>query len=434
MLSRYVPWYVLYLDVHVGSKTMQKLESNLWRYRLYLALLFTPIFLPTLVLFWKQNGLDMFDVFLLQGLFAIAVVILEVPTGMVADQLGKRTSLLAGTALFTIGHIVYALGYSFLVFLLAELIMALGLALVSGADSAFLYDTLQALDRKDEYTEVEGHARSWQMVSIAASNIIGGIVGSYSYRATVWLSIIGPALAMILAFQFVEPKLAKSDSQENKALGSFREEWSKYWKLLLSALKFVRKHQLVRWYILLFAMLGGSATWLLWLYQPYMKATGLPVWAFGVAFALFNLWAALSSRFAHAVVRKLGDVGTFVIAMILQIGTLFVMAVWFHRLSFLLILGHQSVRGMLRPVLNERILRYTYEDRRATVLSLNSLGSRLFFALTAPWIGMLSARASLSQTLVVQGAGLSILVVLLVVLFRTIPSKYFQVKESVASD
>ncbi len=412
---------------------MQRLEANLWRYRLYLALLFTPIFLPVLVLFWKQNGLDMFDVFLLQGLFAVAVVVLEVPTGMVADQLGKRTSLLAGTAMFAIGHIIYAVGYSFSIFLLAELVMALGLALVSGADSAFLYDTLQALGRKDEYTKVEGHARSWQMVSIAASNILGGIVGSYSYRATVWLSIIGPFLALLLAFQFVEPRLQSSEGKEKKPQSSFRDEWNKYWQLLRSALKFVRKHQLVRWYILLFAMLGGSATWLLWLYQPYMKATGLPVWAFGVAFALFNLWAALASHSSHAVVRKLGDKGTFVIAMFLQVGTLFVMAIWFHSLSFLLILGHQSVRGMLRPILNERILRYTYEDRRATVLSLNSLGSRLFFALTAPWIGMLSARASLPQTLVVQGAGLSFLIILLILLYRQIPSKYFQVKTLTAA-
>ena len=34
------------------------------------------------------------------------------------------------------------------------------------------------------------------------------------------------------------------------------------------------------------AVLGGSATWLLWLYQPYMEWTGLPLRAFGIAFAL----------------------------------------------------------------------------------------------------------------------------------------------------
>ena len=41
-----------------------------------------------IVLFWQENGLDPFDIYLLQGLFAVAVVVLEVPTGMVADRLG----------------------------------------------------------------------------------------------------------------------------------------------------------------------------------------------------------------------------------------------------------------------------------------------------------------------------------------------------------
>ena len=92
---------------------MERVEGNLWRYQVFAAISFTPFMLPVLVLFWKENGLDLFQIFILQGLFSVAIVLLEIPTGMVADRLGKRTSVLAGTSILTSGMIIYALGHSF---------------------------------------------------------------------------------------------------------------------------------------------------------------------------------------------------------------------------------------------------------------------------------------------------------------------------------
>ena len=71
-------------------------ERNVFLYKLLSLVQFLPFMLPVIVLFWQENGLDMFDVYILQGVFALFIVLLEVPTGMVADRIGKKTSLLWG--------------------------------------------------------------------------------------------------------------------------------------------------------------------------------------------------------------------------------------------------------------------------------------------------------------------------------------------------
>ena len=404
----------------------QRLERNIWRYSVFQALWITAFFVPIVVLFWEENGLDAFDIYLLQGLYAVAVVILEVPTGMVADQIGKRTSLILGTAILVVGFVIYAIGASFLLFLVAEIVTALGMSLISGADSALLYDTLATLDRKSEFRELEGRARAIQMVAFAAACVVGGFVGEYSFRATLWLTVAGSLAGLVVAFTLVE---AIPVARRNGTAGG--EPPRTYGHLLRDSLLFLRKHRLVRWYVLFLAVLSGSSTWLLWLYQPYMQWTGLPIYAFGIAFAIFNLFAAFASRVAHRFDDRLGRRGALLGMGLLQIAPMILMAWIITPLSFLFILCHQAVRGISRVIISDRILRYTYADKRATILSMGALSGRLFFAVTAPWVGWVAKVEPMPARLLFQAGLLAAFLLLLLLWYRRIPAKYFVVKESV---
>jgi MFS family permease len=400
------------------------LERNLRVYPLFQAIAFTPVMLPVIVLFWEENGLDLFDVFALQGIFAVAVVLLEVPTGMVADRLGKRASLLGATALLSLGMLIYALSHGFGLFLLAEIVFALGAAMLSGADSSLLYDSLKALGRQEDYKRLEGRARAMQMMAFAGCNLLGGVIGSYSYRATVWVSLVGPLIGFLVAWRFTEVQHREASSSMADALRGYRD-------LMTQAARFVRKHALVRWQIGFLAVLTGSATWLLWLYQPYMQLVGLPVWAFGVAFAGFGLFAAAASSVAHRIDDRFGQRGTLILLMMLQIAPPLLMAIFVHPAGVLLILGHQAVRAVARPIIGDRLLRYTWADKRSTVLSIASLASRLFFAATALIIGVVAKVLDLPGVLLFQGLALAVLLNVMWLLYRRIPPKYFAVKHSV---
>jgi len=396
-------------------------EGNLWRYKALAAVGFTPFMLPILVLFWQDCGLSLSEVYWLQTLFAIAVVLVEVPTGMVADRLGKRASLLIGISIIFGGIVIYALSCTFVAFLIVEILLALGLAFYSGADAALLYDTLEALDREEEFNRIEGQATAIRLTSFAITNLLGGVIGDWSLVAAMWASAIGPFLGIILVMGFVEVNPRNTKESLGQALRGYGD-------LLSQALKFVSKNQYVRWQILFCSSLIGSATWLLWLYQPYMSLSGLDIWTFGAVFAFFNLVAALSSKRAHLLEERLGGWRTNLVLATLQVLPPVLMATFIGPMSFLFAAGHSIVRGTLRPILNHRILQYTFADKRATVLSLNTMGGRLFFAVTGPLIGWISDTNGIATAMHAQSGALLVVFVILAVMYVRIPRKYFQPK------
>lgn len=403
----------------------QQIEANLGRYQAFSLVFFTPFMVPVIVLFWRENGLDLVDVHLLQAIFAVAVVVLEVPTGMVADRLGKRASLIAASACNGGGLVLYALGHDFGVFLVAELALALGISLHSGAGSALLCDTLGALGRAGDYQRYEGRTRALQLVSVGVCALVGGVVGEWSYRATLWLTALGPLCALALALSLVEVSRAPGRDQPwRAALAGYRE-------LIGGALRFVSRHRLVRWQLAFLGVLTASSLWLLWLYQPYMERCGLPVWFFGVAFALFNLVAAIGSQLADRVARRCGARGTLWLLGALQLAPPLLMAAFVGPASFAFILGHQLTRGLAPPVISARLMRYTYADKRATVLSIGSMAGRLLYAASAVPLGWIAEHASLRLGLWSQGAVLLLLLLALAVAYARIPAKYHTVKREV---
>jgi len=135
---------------------LKGLESNIWKLYLFKMLYGFFLSIPIIVLFWQENGLSMFEVMVLQGIFAVAVIVLEVPSGYFADRYGRRNTLMTASLFATLGLMIYSFGYGFIDFLIAETVWAVGVSLVSGADSAMFYDTLIELGKEQTYKEKMG--------------------------------------------------------------------------------------------------------------------------------------------------------------------------------------------------------------------------------------------------------------------------------------
>ena len=134
----------------------QKLKRNIWKIYLFNIFSSLTFFVPIIVLFWQDNGLNLTQIMILQSLFALAIVILEVPTGYFADIVGRKRSLILASFFLTIGVFVYSIGHNFYQFLIAEILWAFGVSLISGTDSAFIYDTLKDLKQEKLYKKIVG--------------------------------------------------------------------------------------------------------------------------------------------------------------------------------------------------------------------------------------------------------------------------------------
>ena len=125
--------------------------SNIWKIYIFKFLSSLFFISPVLVPFFTNwGGLSFFQIMILQSWFMLWSFILEIPTGAIADRIGRRNTLIIGAFFGIVWVLVYSSYPSFYVFLLGEFFAAVAVALVSGAEEAFVYDSLKKTGRENQ--------------------------------------------------------------------------------------------------------------------------------------------------------------------------------------------------------------------------------------------------------------------------------------------
>ena len=370
----------------------KRLKSNIWKYYFYEIMDAMFFSVPIMVLFWQENGLSLSQIMILQSLYSVTAVLLEVPTGYFADVFGRKKTLVLGALFWSLGMIAYSLGYNFYQFLIAELLFALGSSLKSGADSAFVYDTLVELKQEQLYKKIWGQANFLGLSALAASAIIGGFVAKLSLRTTLYVSIPFFIIEFFITLSLIEPARHKIISETSKL------------KEMLNIIKnALLKNVQLKWLIIYGAIVFAFNQSALWLYQPYFKITGLDLVYFGLVFASFQIVAAFSSKYAHCLENILGQKFSLIMLPIL-IGTSYLLMNNFIFLfSFSFCFLQQFVRGFSDPVISDYLNKLTPSHTRATILSIKALMGRLIYAAIIPVIGWAADVYSLVQALLILG-------------------------------
>ncbi len=373
------------------QNTLRRNIQKIYWYRVLQGMMF-PV--PTIVLFWQQHGMSLTLVMVLQSLFALTMVVLELPSGYLADVVGRRKTLILAACSTFMAIVIYSLGQHFFHFLAAEIFFAFGFAMISGADEAFIYDTLQALDETDRYQEVYGKLFFYNVCAVGVSSVVGGWLASFfSFRLTFYAVYPFFLSAIVIAFSLEEPPRKTLQAQQ----GYLRE--------LRNILRYcLVQNTRLRWLMLYSGLVMGINQAAVWLYQPYFQVCGLKVVYFGLAFASFQIVAALSSKYAYHVERWLGARYALIILVILTASGYFLMAYVVFLLSFMFAFTQQFARGFSRVVISEYINQLTESDIRATVLSTQNLIMRLCYAMLIPIAGKIADLTSLLHAMKILGA------------------------------
>jgi MFS family permease len=370
----------------------KKLQSNIWKLNLYIALYSITFFTPVMVLYFQENGLSISQIMILQSIHALVFVILEVPSGYLADLYGRKKALLLTGVFSTAAMTIFAIGTNFYHFLIAGILWGLAGVFVSGADAALMYDTLIDLKKEASYKKIWGQNSFYYYIGISVSSIIGGVIATIDYQYTYYAVIPTMALLIPLSLSFQEPKKHKEVFKKN------------YLRNLLKTIKkSILENKKLRWLFIYAAVLTTFINIAFFLYQPYLQLTGLDIVYFGAVFASFNIIIAFSSKYAHAIEEKVGKKYSL-ISLFILIGTSFLlMSHFIYLFSFCFALFIQFAKGFSQVVISDYVHQLTTSNIRATILSLKSLIERLFFTILSPLIGWVVDIYSLQQALTVSG-------------------------------
>ena len=351
------------------------------------------VFQPVLVLFFQERGLDFTDIALLNTVYALTAIVCEVPTGVLADRFGRRRAMVAGAVLMAIGCLVDYRGASFWAFAVGEGLLALGLTLSSGADSAYLYDLLRDAGRLDKYRAYEGRATAGKMIGAAAALAVGGLVGRHHLDDTYAVSAVVCVVAALTAMLLGERRVAAATVARRMlpAMGAAA-------RTVLSRAPLRRA---VLFSVLTFTLLRMG----LYLQPTWLDATGLGVGWIGLLLALISLIGAIGAARIEAVRRRIGERG-LVVVLPLALGACYLVL---GRSGLPLGLGllalHAVANGVYSPLSKDLLNRQISDSsQRATVLSVESMARRLGFGAFAPLAGFLIDRHGLAAGLQITGA------------------------------
>lgn len=357
--------------------------------------------MPIIVLFYQDNDMGMHEIFLLKAIYSIAVVIMEIPSGWMADAWGRKKTLFLGSILGAAGFMIYSFSYGFWAFAIAEIVLGIGNSFVSGADSAMLFDSLKAANKTDNYTREEGRITSIGNFAEAIAGVLGGFLAAISLRTPFYFQFLVAASAIPAAIMLKEPGLSISTQNQNIK------------SLVKNIRKGLRKSADLRISIYLSAITGTATLIFAWLVQPFFKNIGFEVEAFGILWTALNLSVGISSMYAYKVERKLGRKASVLLIILLLATGYLLSGIWvtIGGLSFLFLF--YLVRGLATPILKNYINLYTDSEVRATMLSVRNFIIRIAFIIVGPLLGWTTDNLSLNAAFILAG-GIYIVSALLV--------------------
>lgn len=342
--------------------------------------------------FFQQHGLSLSQILTLQSVFSAAVLLWEVPSGMVADRFGRAFSIKLGAPLSALAVTLYGFSNHYWQFVCMELLMALAYGLNSGVDTALLQDSLRAdgLDEKEvdrQFTQISRRSDKYRYLAVGLGVPVAWLLATYvSLSSTLVVDGLLSGVGVFFSFKMREaPRY--NGSQEAIRLSAWR-----------AGMNLVRSGE-ARWLVLLGAVLYTSTLVTFWMSAPYFSHLGVPVAAFGAVLALRSFWKAWLT---HHYEEQSGSVRSMWVYAALAGGVYLAMAtgsVWL----VVMVLGHDVVQALSRQPVTAKLNEHFVHEYRATMNSLVNLAQRLLFAVAGPGVGWLADRYGLSTSFAVTG-------------------------------
>lgn len=356
----------------------------------------------------RDGGLDIFGVMLVNASFTVAQMLFEVPTGVVADTIGRRASILSSMAILVVSTVLYvitpSMGWGIWGFVGASVLLGLGYTFQTGATDAWLVDALDHEGWEGPKDRVFAWGQISWGVGMFVGSLLGGVLGQVNLAWPYILRAAVLCLAFFLAALTVrdvgfEPRPLNwaTFGTETRAIMSAgtRYGWHSpvvrplLWASAISGVFFM--YGFYAWQPYVLQLLGKDYVWLLGVVQAAISVAGIAGNALvgrvtegkrrftsaGVLEA--TSWASAAIIFAIASIGFLTDepgVAPAAIAIGLWL-------VW----SFIL--------GILQPVRMAYLNLHIPSSQRATVLSLDAFFADAGGAAGQPALGWVSQRFSI---------------------------------------
>jgi len=378
----------------------------------YTLLVWVPIFYE----YQKQSGVTDLQIFHIQSIYYLIFCLLEIPTGYLADRLGYKNCLLAGSLTLIFANLFPIFLQNYSGFLWHFLLIALSRSFVSGASSAYLYEFLQQKNAQKEYAKIEGKARCFSLLGKVFCWAIVGVLMKLHFTLPYWITTLNALFSLFFVLVLPEISCEKNDSKN-------------FFGATFETIKNLRKN-----FYLVFIIFQGIGMFTLTrlcqvnLYQPILNSKNFSLYAFGWIMSLMTLSEAIGSYIPHFFQRFINNRQIVSITTLFMGTSLFFIPFSDRSGTLILLLIFSLASGIAFPI-QKQLINDALEGRnqfRATLLSLESIVDRAVCAWIASLIGESLQKGNLNSFLSRSGMFSCIAIIFLSLAFYFIQNQKTQ--------
>ncbi len=246
-------------------------------YRLIVIIAFLQglvFYAPVATAYRLRYGITVSELFLIESLSWILMIVLEVPFGVLADRFGQRRALIAGNLLFALSKLVFVAASGFALFLAERVLLALALAALSGAAEAFLSASIAPEDQERRF----GHWNAAGTAGLLAAALVSPLLYGRSFRLAAAATVPPYLAAVALSLFLIEPGGTGRTEAARTAVapalraalrdrgmlglllvGALMGEFAQAATVFLSQLQYARSGIAQAWYGVLFAAIQAAS-------------------------------------------------------------------------------------------------------------------------------------------------------------------------------
>jgi MFS family permease len=340
-------------------------------------------------IFLLDAGLSNLEAFAANAFFTGGMVLFEVPTGIVADTIGRRTSYLLGTLTLSGASLLYVMLWQieapFWEWAVVSLLLGLGFTFFSGAVEAWLVDALTATGYQGDLETVFGRGQMVTGAGMLGGSVAGGFIAQQVSLGAPFVLRGAILLVMfVVAFRLMHD-VGFTPEKGGRPLAEMR-------KIAANSIDYGWRVPAVKWLMVEALFTGGVGIYAFYALQPYL----LELYGDPQAYEIAGLAAAIvagaqilggaaapriRALFRRRTSALLVTAGLSVVALAL-IGAI---------QSFWVVIGMTTVWGLLfaatMPIRQTYINGMIPSRQRATILSFDSMMSSTGGVWTQPVLG-----------------------------------------------
>lgn len=332
------------------------------------------------VLYLSFKGMSLWQIGIIEGIFHITSFIFEIPSGALADLIGRKRVIIAGRIFSLISYLILLFSNSFLLLAIGFIFSALSYNLNSGSEEALVYDSIKLTGKSDNYLKINSKITFIIELAQGFSTFIGGMLAELSFNYCYIAALVISVLSLILALSFKEPSVNNLHLKVNM------------FKLLkthfITCGKILTGNKELTKMLIYFPMIYTFAAVSFFLGQQYFSLMGFNKIHISLIMLLNGFASSIGSISCSKAVELLGKRAKYIASVIMGIAILtFSIDNAVIAIIAFCIIGYTN--SILYPIQSASLNALIPSDQRATIISVDSMMFSMVMIIVFPACGLI---------------------------------------------